>query len=162
MSNWKKKTKQTLHCVQTLQMGDKMLSVAQKFSNKGVYRHLNLISAADDVPVNDVMYHNTCWVNAKRAADKTYETFSEKDYYNALLNVEIARFIEKEMADPSGNVLDMNTINEFYWQMLSSNGKNEASINPNYKRYLKEFISKNVCGISFVKSKNPRKQDHIT
>ena len=122
----------------------------------------SLISAADDVPANDVMYHNTCWVNAKRAADKTYETFSEKDYNNVLLNVEIARFIEKEMADPSGKVLDMNTINEFYWQMLSSNGKNEASINPNYKKYLKEFISKNVCGISFVKSKNPRKQDHIT
>ena len=108
------KKKQTLHCVQTLQMGDKMLSVAQKLSSKGVYRRLNLMSAANDVPANDVMYHNTCWVNAKRAADKTYETFSEKDYNNALLDVEIAHLVEKEMADPSGKVLDMNTINEFY------------------------------------------------
>ena len=106
--------KNILHCVQTLQMGYKMLSVAQKVSNKGFYRRLNTISAANDAPVNDVMYHNSCWVNAKRDADKTYETFSEKYYINVLSDVEIVHFVEKEMADPSGKVLDMNIINEIY------------------------------------------------
>ena len=42
-----------------------MLSVAQKFSNKGFYKRLNSISAANDVTANDVMYHNTCWVMLK-------------------------------------------------------------------------------------------------
>ena len=57
MSNRKKKI---LHCIQTLQMGDKMLSVVQKLSNKGFYRRLNVISAANDAPADDVMYRNTC------------------------------------------------------------------------------------------------------
>ena len=71
---------------------------------------------------NDVMYHSTCWVNAKREADKTYKTFLEKDYINALSDVEIVHFVEKEMADPGGKVLDMNIINEIYRRILSSNG----------------------------------------
>ena len=88
-------------------MGDKMLSVAKTLSNKGLYRHLNTISAANNVPANDVTYHNSCWVNAKRDADKTNETLSEKDYINALSDVEIVHFVEKEMADPSRKVLDI-------------------------------------------------------
>ena len=107
------------------------------------------------------MYHNTCWVNANREADKMYETFSEKDYINALSDVETVHFVEKEMADPSGKVLDMNIINEIYRRILSLNGKNEASINRNYKKHLKELISKKVCGISFVKSKNPSRPDQL-
>ena len=42
-----------------------MIFVAQKLSNKGFYRRLNVISAAYDAPVNDVMYHNNCWVMLK-------------------------------------------------------------------------------------------------
>ena len=53
----------------TLQMGDKILSVTQKRPNKGSYKGLNTISAAYDTSANDVMYHNTRWVNAKREAD---------------------------------------------------------------------------------------------
>ena len=143
------KNKNILHCVQTLQTGEKMLSAAQKIFNKGSYRRFNTISAANDAPVSDLMYHNTSWVNAKRKADKTYETFSK----NAPSDVEIVYFVEKEMADPSEKVLDMNIINKIYRQILSSNGKNEASRNRNYKKHLKELISKNVCGISFVKVK---------
>ena len=101
------------------------------------------------------MYHNTCWVNAKREADKKYETFSKKDCINALSDVEIVHFVEKEEADPSGKVLDVNIINEIYRTILSSKDKNEASINHNYKKHLEELISKNACRISFVKSKNP-------
>ena len=41
-------------------MGDKMLFVAQKLSHKGFYRRLNVTSAANDAPANDVMYHSTC------------------------------------------------------------------------------------------------------
>ena len=58
--------KNILHCVQTLQMGDKMFSVVQKLSNKGFYGRLNVISAVNDAPANDVMYHSTCWVMLKQ------------------------------------------------------------------------------------------------
>ena len=49
------------------------------------------------------------------------------------------------MVDPTGKVLDMNIINEIYRRILSSNGKNEASINRNYKKHLKELISKSYA-----------------
>ena len=65
------------------------------------------------------------------------------------------------MTDPSEKVLDMNIINKISRQIISSNGKNEALINYNYKKHLKELISKNVYGISFVKSKNPSKPDQL-
>ena len=107
------------------------------------------------------MYHNIYWVNAKGETDKTYETFSEKDYINALSDVEITHFGEKEMTDASGKVLDMNITNETYQCVLSLNDKNEALINHNYKKHLKELISKNVCRISFVNSKNPSKPDQL-
>ena len=90
------------------------------------------------------MYHNTFWGNAKREADKTYETFSEKDCINALSDVEVVYFVEKEMVDPSGKIKNMNIIN---------NGKNEALTNRNYKKHLNKLISKNACRISFRKVK---------
>ena len=97
----------------------------------------------------------------KETLIKYIKNFSENDYINSLLDVEIVSFAEKEMADPGRKVLDINTINEIYQQILSSNDKNEASINCNYKKHLKELISKNICGISFVKSKNPGKSDQL-
>ena len=53
-------------------MGDKMLSVAQKLSNKGFQRCLNVISATNDALANDVMYHSQYLLgNAKREDYKT-------------------------------------------------------------------------------------------
>ena len=123
--------KNILHCAQTcVQMGDKMFSL---------FRCPSAISVANDAPANDVMYHNTCWVNGKREAYKTYETLSEKDFINALSDVKIVPFVEKEMADPSEKVLDMNIINKICRQIISSNGKNEALINHNCKKHLQEI-----------------------
>ena len=42
-------------------------------------------------------------------------------------------FVEKEMTDPSENVKDMNIINKSNRRILSSNSKNEALVNHNYK-----------------------------
>ena len=66
-------------------------------------------------------------------------------------------FIEKEIADPCGKVLGINITNKIYRRILPSKVKNEALINNNYKKHLWELICKNVCGISFVKGKNPSK-----
>ena len=135
-------------------MGDRMLSVAQKRFIKGFCT----ISAANDAPANDVMYRITCGGNAKREAD---ETFSQKDYINAFSNVKKMHSVEKEMPDPCRKVLDMNIINKIYRRIFSSKVKNEALVNNNYKKHLKELISKNVCGISFVKGKSPSKPDQL-
>ena len=41
------------------------------------------------------------------------------------------------------------------------NGKNEASINHNYKKHLKKSVLKKLSGTSFTKIKNPSKPDHL-
>ena len=56
-----------------------------------------------------------------------------KRFINALSNVEVVHFVEKEMTDPSENVKDMNIINKSNRRILSSNSKNEALVNHNYK-----------------------------
>ena len=63
-------------------MGDKMFSVAQKLSNKGFYYRLNVVSAANDAPANDDMYHSTCWVMLKEKMIKRELKF----YGNWILN----------------------------------------------------------------------------
>ena len=90
-------------------MGDKLLSVAQKLSNKGFYRRLSTISTANDALANDVTYQNTYLVNAKREADKMYEIFSKKYY-----------IVEKEMTDPSRKFLDMSIMNELHRRFFLS------------------------------------------
>ena len=135
-----------------LQNGWQSAFSGQKLSNKGFYGSLCKISAANDATANNVIYRNTSWENAKREVDKTYETFSEKGYINAVSDVEVVYFVEKEMVDPSGKVKNMNIIN---------NDKNEALINRNYKKHLNKLISKNACRISFVKSKNLDKSGQL-
>lgn len=142
-------------------MDDKMLGVSKQPSNKGFYRHLNTSSVANDVPANNVMYYDICWIKAKREADRTNETVKENDYINALSAVEIIHFVEKQMLDPSGKLLDMNVINETYQQVLSSNSKDEAFINRNYKKYLKNLIFNNITEVSFVKNKTPTKPEQL-
>ena len=138
-----------------------MLSIAQNLSNKGFYRRLNTIPAASDAPANDVLYHNACWVTAKRESEKKNVLFKEQDYINALSDIEIVHYVEKEILEPREKVLDMNTLNEIYRQILSSNGKKDSLIQNDYKKHLKDIISKNISGVSFVKSKNPSKPEQV-
>ena len=117
-----------LHMFQTLQMGANMLSVSEINSDKSFYRRLNSITAATDAPTNDVMYHNTCWIKAKREAEKTVEFVREDEYVKALSDVEIIHFVEKQLLDPNGNVLDMTIINDTYKSILHANGVSQENI----------------------------------
>ena len=45
--------------------GKTMISVAQKLGDKTFSIRLNTITHADDVIVNDVLYHNLCWERQK-------------------------------------------------------------------------------------------------
>lgn len=48
---------ESLHTVEYLKMGIKMLDVSRKLSDKTLFLRLNSISAADDGVANDVQYH---------------------------------------------------------------------------------------------------------
>ena len=70
-------------------MSDKMLSVVQKLSNKGFYRRLNVISAVNDAPANDVMYHGTCRVLLKEKMIKRDLRFYENWNLNFLGPIDV-------------------------------------------------------------------------
>ena len=48
--------------------GKHMLVVLENLSDKSFFRRLNSIPKADDAVANDVVYHDTCWIKAKREA----------------------------------------------------------------------------------------------
>ena len=48
--------------------GKEMLVVSEKLPDKSFFRRLNSIPKADDAVANDVVYHGTCWIKAKREA----------------------------------------------------------------------------------------------
>ena len=54
-----------------------MLQVSKKFADK--FRRLNTIMSAEDALANHVLYHNQCWVIAKR---KAKHTLSETELIN--------------------------------------------------------------------------------
>ena len=45
-----------------------MLVISEKLRDKSFFRRLNSIPKADDAVANDVVYHDTCWIKAKREA----------------------------------------------------------------------------------------------
>ena len=141
-----------------------MFSVANKISNKDFFLGLNSISNPEDGVANDVRYHLPCWVKAKKEAqriERVVTTDKEENIGQILSDIEILNLIECELNDPSKKVLDMNTVNTIYKELLRENGTEENDIKDNYKRYLKELIESNIINVKFIKNKNPSKPEHI-
>ena len=75
-----------------------MLVTSEKLPDKSFFRRLNSITKADDAVANDVVYHGTCWIKAKReAAPKTIVTENSVKTYSDIesLNLIELRFQTK-------------------------------------------------------------------
>ena len=48
--------------------GERMLKVSARLQDKSFFRRLNSITNAKDAVANEVVYHNPCWVKAKRGS----------------------------------------------------------------------------------------------
>ena len=75
--------------------GKHMLVTSEKLPDKSFFRRLNSITKADDAVANDVVYHGTCWIKAKReAAPKTIVTENSVKTYSDIesLNLIELRF----------------------------------------------------------------------
>ena len=141
-----------------------MFSVAKKISNKDFFLRLNSIPNPEDGFVNDVRYHLPSWVNTKKEAQRIERVVTadeEENIGQILSDIEILNLIECELNDPSKKVLDMNTVNTIYKELLRENGTEKDDIKDNYKRYLKELIQPNIINAKFIKNKNLSKPEHI-
>ena len=60
-------------------------TISEKMADKSFFKRLNSIPAA---PANYVVYHNLCWVKAKRKAIKVGKEVEDYDYIRALTDAE--------------------------------------------------------------------------
>ena len=72
--------------------GKHMLVVSENLSDKSFFRRLNSIPKADDAVANDVVYHDTCWIRAKREA--VLKTVVIENFVNTLSDIELLKLIE--------------------------------------------------------------------
>ena len=61
-------TERNVKCAEREDTGKQMLMVSEKLPDKTFFRRLTSIPKADDAVANDVVYHCTCWIKAKREA----------------------------------------------------------------------------------------------
>ena len=142
--------------------GNNMHSVAEQLADKSFFRRLNSIPAAKDATANDVQYHNLCWAKARREVERLNAPVKDEDFIKTLSDIEIIHLIDTHLSDPSGKVLDMNMVNNnIYRNILHNNGKEEASLSSNYKKYLKQLILENLPYTKFVKNKSIHKPEHL-
>ena len=121
--------------VMLLETGQSMLRVAEKLVDKSFFLRLNTIPSANDAVANEVKYHLKCWSSCKQLAGKA-ESFSlpgDESFATVISDIEMINIIETKLNDPSNIVIDMNSINTTYKNLLLDNGMEESDVKPNYK-----------------------------
>ena len=68
-----------------------MLKVSEKLVDNSFFRRMNSKTNAEDAVANEVVYHDVCWVQAKREAqpkpikvENFVETLSDIEFVNCL------------------------------------------------------------------------------
>jgi len=152
-----------LRTVAFLETGHSMLHVAEKMEDKGFFLRLNTIPSAADAVANEVKYHLKCWSSCKQSVNKVHPGDDYESECTAAIvsDIELINIIATELNESTHKVLDMNSINITYRNLLFENGVAEADIKSNYKRYLKDLITNTVPNAKFVKNSNPSKSEQV-
>ena len=102
-------TERKLTRVEHEDTGKHMLVVLEKLRDKLFFRRLNSIPKADDAVANDAVYHDTCWIKAKREAGlKTIVT--ENYVVNTLSDIGLLNLIELRFSTKPQEMIGMNEI----------------------------------------------------
>ena len=153
------KRNEKLHQVEFKATGDRMLAVATQLVDKSFFRRLNTISITNDAIAN-VLYHNLCWPKEKKKVQPKTLNEPENDR-KTLSEIELVKYVESYICDPSLPILDMNQVDSIYQDILIENGENAENLAKYYKRNLKELIKENITTAVFIKSKLANKPDQI-
>ena len=154
------KRNEKLHQVEFKATGDRMLAVASQLVDKSFFRRLNTISIANDAIANDVLYHNLCWAKEKKKVQP--KTLNEPENYRKTLSeIELVKYVESYICDPSLPILDMSQVDSIYKDILIENGENAENLAKHYKRNLEELIKENILTAVFIKSKLASKPEQI-
>ena len=97
-----------VHQIEFKTTGQNMLQVSKMLTERSFFRRLNNITSAEDAMANDVLYHNQCWVIAKRKA--TPKSSKPDDHNHTLSEIELINFAENYLQCGADPALDMNKL----------------------------------------------------
>ena len=142
-----------LHKVEFTKTGKKMLECASKIEGKSLHVGLNSVCDPSDAVANDVQYHLKCWIYLqKKNKDDNSNVQKINNVVQVISDIEIFNHVEAELNEPSRIVLDINTANMTYKNILLENRLDNKFIKENYKKYLKALIEENIPTAKFVRS----------
>ena len=114
---------------------------------------LNSVCDPSDAVANDVQYHLKCRIYLQRKTNKDDNSnVQEINVARVTSDIEVLNLVEAKLKEPSKIVLDMNTVNTTYKNILLENGLDNKFIKENYKKYLKGLIEENIPAAKFVRS----------
>ena len=91
--------------------GKHMLVVSEKLPDKSLFRRLNSIPKADDAVANDVVYHDTYWIKAKREAAP--KTVVSENFVKTLSDIELLNLIELRFLTKPQEMIQITKLIEF-------------------------------------------------
>ena len=94
-----------LHRVEFKTIGQNMLQVSKILTDKSFFRRLNTITSAEHTVANDVLYHNQCWVIAKRKAKP--KSSKPEDNLHTLSEIELINFVQNYLQCGADPAIDM-------------------------------------------------------
>ena len=115
-----------------------MLVVSEKLPDKSFFRRLNSIPKADDAVASNFVYHDICWIRAKR--EVAPETVVTENFVKTLSDIELLNLIELRFSTKPQKMIEMNEINRIYKSILLENGMENEELSENYKKTFKRIV----------------------
>ena len=87
-----------------------MLQVSKEIEDKSFFIRLNAIPNSEDAFTNDVIYHQSYWLQKQREASKDEVTFDENnnDTAKVKFDIVIINTVKSKLIYPTASTLDMN------------------------------------------------------
>ena len=119
--------------------------------DKYFFCRINSITNAEDTVANEVVYHDVCWVKAKREAKR--KPIKVENFVETLSDIELVNYFELEFLLQKDYIMTMNDADKIYKKKLLDNGVNENELLSSYKKHLKKLLQENLPILVVVKSR---------
>ena len=134
----------TCHEVMMETMGERLKRIVKSSNDEHLkIRLIDFLESGDPKSgvAYDIKYHLPCLVNAERSSMATNCSDTSSVILPELIsNIELVEILEAELNQP-GAIIDMNTVNRLYIDILS--GNKVPNVKADYKKKLKSIIKEN-------------------
>ena len=92
---------------------------------------MNSITNAEDAVANEVIYHDVCWVKAKREAQP--KPIKVENIAETLSDIKVVNCLESKFLLQKDYIMTVNDVDKIYKKHLLENGVNENESLSSYK-----------------------------